>query len=329
MVIFSTPKPLTPETRPVQVSAFRSWQRVFPGSRLILFGYMEGLEELCREEGIIYGGQIPTHYEFPKMMISRMFQRVASDWPAEICLFLNSDILLDVTARGVLRSLDNLKAPWLATGRRRRLPPFEHGLLDSAGLERFLNEAMKTYEWGNPTALDIYMFRGMDFQGMPDFIIGNCAWDNWMIWNARSKGIPVLDLSRDFPLFHCDHEYQYSLGNTAPRMRSGPLEENNLKMLGGEGRRFHLGHCTHEMKDGTLRPKRGWSVLQRNLELWRLLHPRHEWWIRRLRYLLTPLLRISEAHTTRVEKWIRKKDKSTTQTAPGQSDSGQTRSFPE
>ena len=38
IVIFTSPKPRNDQTEAVQIAAFRSWRRVFPKARILLFG---------------------------------------------------------------------------------------------------------------------------------------------------------------------------------------------------------------------------------------------------------------------------------------------------
>ena len=133
---------------------------------------------------------------------------------------------------------------------------------------------------------------------MPDFLIGHCAWDNWMIFNARNCRIPMIDASVDLPIYHFDHDYSYSKGNTELAKRAGPLEERNLQLLGGDAKRFHLGHATHELRNGVLKKKKGGAVWQRNVELWRLQHPQWEREIKIVRSIFHPFIRRWERNTT-------------------------------
>lgn len=127
-----------------------------------------------------------------------------------------------------------------------------------------------------------------------------------MIYHARALRIPVIDMSDEMRVIHCDHDYSYAKGNTAPGRRDGPLEEGNLKMLGGENRLFHLGHATHELRDGKVTQCRGWGPIQRNLEIWQMNHPGQSWWWRPIRRLFHPLLKLWQGHTTQAEDWNRR-----------------------
>jgi len=233
-----------------------------------------------------------------------MFQSVVTQWPEEIHLYLNSDILLDDSSIQVTELLRSRPGPWLASARRRCLPPWS-GPVPSGGQawKTFFGRVDREGTWGEACALDLFLFRGLPFAGMPAFRIGHRGWDNWMIFHARAEGIPVIDASRELRVIHCDHDYSYAQGNSAPRRRDGPLEDANLRLLGGEEKLFHLGHATHELRDGAVQPRRGWPVRQRSLELWQILHPGQRWWWQPLRSLFHPLLKSWQAATTREESW--------------------------
>jgi len=233
-----------------------------------------------------------------------MFQSAARRAGGETILYLNSDILLDDSAAATIRELGALRGSWLGSARRWCLPPWSGEPPDQEEeWQKFFKRARQVGRWGEACALDLFLIRGLSFASMPPFFIGHRGWDNWMILHARQQGIPVLDLSRSLRAIHCDHDYSYAKGNSAPTLRDGPLEEANLCMLGGEERLFHLGHATHEWRKGSIHPRLGFSLLQRNMELWQIQNPGQGWWYRPLRRLLHPLLKIWQARTTRHEDW--------------------------
>ena len=40
------------------------------------------------------------------------------------------------------------------------------------------------------------------FKHIPDFAVGRMGYDNWLIWYARRKLIPVVDLSKQLKVIH-------------------------------------------------------------------------------------------------------------------------------
>lgn len=298
MIIFSHPKPFRPDTSAVQRAAFRSWKQSFPEARILLFGEEEGTDKTCADLGLEYAGPVRTEPGSGAALVSDIFQRVAAG-KDHLHLYINSDILLGAKAASTVARLASLSGPWLASGRRYRFP----ALFEDTGAADREAAWEKAPSWGDVSEMDYFLYKNHEIVGMPDFTIGHCAWDNWMIWQARCQGIPVVDISGTFPAYHHDHGYDYSRGNTHPRERAGPLEERNLRLLGGEARRFHLGHATHELGEKGIRRRTGTGVWQRECELFRLMHPWLELPIRYLRNLFHPLIRRWEKSTRQKEDW--------------------------
>lgn len=308
MIIFSSPKPFRPDTEPVQRSAIRSWKAAFPKAEIFLFGKEQGLVAICREEGLEHGGTLQSH-EGGGEVITPMFQQMAERFPGQPMLYLNSDIFLEPAVKETLRPLSEKEGPWIATTRRWCVPRFEGPAIDSGQWKNFWLRTSVEGEYGDACALDLFLIRDFSLKEMPPFLIGHAGWDNWMIFHARMRGIPVIDLSAEIAAIHCEHDYAYARQNTRQDRRDGPLEDHNLRLLGPESHRFHLGHATHEFREGQLAKKRGWATRQRNFELWRIRHPEHDWWVRILKSVFRPLFRLWEKQTTRTEGWSSKKRK--------------------
>ena len=290
----------------MQISAFRSWRRIFPKARVLLFGDGDTWESFARDEGLELAGPLPLGAEEGEV-IQFLFEKVSVLAGDEIAMYLNSDILLDSSAPAAIASLESLPAPWLASARRCCLGEWVGPALEKEeDWQEFYERVRKEGVFGEACAMDMFLFRKLSFQMMPPFLIGHRGWDNWMIYHARSQNIPVIDISAGMRVIHCDHDYSYAKGNSAPSRRDGPLEEANLQMLGGEERLFHLGHATHELNHEKVGQRRGWSPLQRNLELWQTQHQEQSWWWRPIRRIFHPILKLWQARTTRAENWNRR-----------------------
>lgn len=303
MILFSSPKPRRADTEAVQISAFRSWRRIFPNARILLFGEGATWESFAREQALELAGALPLGAEGGEV-IRFLFEKVSGLAGDGLAMYLNSDILLDSSALTAVASLESLPAPWVASARRCCLTQWTGpALKQEADWQEFYRRACEEGVWGEACAMDMFLFRGLSFETMPPFLIGHRGWDNWMIYHARSQKIPVLDISRAMRVIHCDHDYAYAQGSRDFTQRPQAREDHNLHLLGGEAKLFHLGHATHELRSGSLNPRKGWALKQRNLELWRLQHPGQEWWFRPLRSLLRPLVRRWEKQTTLEESW--------------------------
>lgn len=304
MLIFSSPKPFTPLTEAVQLTAIRSWRQALPSSEIILFGNNKKVPLVCKAEKVGYGGTVETNQEgFEK--ISDMFQKAANLARSSDLIYLNSDILLDQTVDWVTRMLKKVAGSYLATARRRCISGWQGPPLSGSTLDSFLKCKKNSFRWGQACSLDIFLFRGISFDEMPSFCIGQAAWDNWLIFHARCKGIPVIDLSAELRPFHCDHDYSYSRDNPNPGVRSEKRDQENLDLLGGEARRFHMGHCDYHVCKGKIVRRRGFSSWLRELEFLRIHRPKKYFWIQPFRAACRPLIRFWEKNAAQKEDWSR------------------------
>jgi len=305
MIIFSSPKPFNEVTTPVQLSAIRSWTLACPGARVFLFGDLQVVRPICEREGWLYAGSLPVT-ERGGEILSAMFSGMTRKYPNEMLLYLNSDILLEHTFSRSLAGLEQVPGPWLASCRRWCLPAWEEGAKQGPELLKFLGSVEARGHFGPASALDLFLFRGLDLVSMPPFRIGHAGWDNWMIYHACMLGIPVIDLSLTTRACHCRHDYSYARGNSSPKIRDGILEQENAWLLERENRRFHLGHASHEWRNGHLLGRQGGAFRHRQFEIWIEKNPGHQIWVRPLRRLLHPWIKRLEKRTAQEEDWTSK-----------------------
>lgn len=305
MIIFSSPKPFNKDTTSVQLSAIRSWALACPGVKIFLFGDQQAVRPICEREGWLYAGSLPVT-ERGGEILSTMFRGMSRQYPDEMLLYLNSDILLQHSFSRSLVGLEKVPGPWLASCRRWCLPAWEGGAKQGTELLKFLGSVENHGHYGPASALDLFLFRGLNLDSMPPFRIGHAGWDNWMIYHARMLGIPIIDLSPAILALHCRHDYSYARGNTSPKFRDGILEEENARILERDNRRFHLGHATHDWLGGRCVARRGRAFRHRQFEVWVEKNPANQVWVRPLRRILHPWIKRLEKSTEREENWFGK-----------------------
>lgn len=303
MIIFSSPKPRQAETEADQISSFRSWRRQFPNARICIFGDRSTWEDIILELGLEFAGRLPAG-PVGGEDISFLFRKISDEAKDSLAIYLNSDILLNDSASQVVSVLEKIPSPWLASSRRCRVAAWQGPALKSKEQwEKFFTQVREGGQWGEAYSLDIFLFRGLCFADMPPFLIGHSGWDNWIIYSNRMKGINVIDVSADLSVIHCDHGYSYAQGNSDPTRRDGALEKYNQGKAGSEDKLFHLGHATHELRNGTMLPRRNWSLRMRNLQLWEIRFPRQRWWWLPLRRVFHPIWKRWLAWTIKEENW--------------------------
>ena len=89
--------------------------------------------------------------------------------------------------------------------------------------------------------------------------MGRTVYDNWLIWRARSLGVPVIDASRVVTCVHQNHERTYtSLGMARPDagddLTQGIEARRNLQLAGGRRHVFTLRNANWVLTSRRLLP---------------------------------------------------------------------------
>ena len=86
------------------------------------------------------------------------------------------------------------------------------------------------------TGIDYFVYKRNQWKKLPDFIIGRPGFDNWLIWKARRRLFPVIDVTESLQVVHQNH----------------PV--NKLyKLEGDENKKLHNGK-TLNILDATYEP---------------------------------------------------------------------------
>lgn len=58
-------------------------------------------------------------------------------------------------------------------------------------------------------AIDYFVYPKGVWGEIPSFAIGRPAWDNWIIYRARSLNLPIVDLTKGVTVVHQNHDYSH------------------------------------------------------------------------------------------------------------------------
>jgi hypothetical protein len=83
-----------------------------------------------------------------------------------------------------------------------------------------------------PSAIDYFVFTKGLFGEIPPFAVGRPKWDNWMLYRARSKNIPIVDLSRRVEVVHQNHDYSHH--PDGDRVWESQEARKNMELAGGQ-----------------------------------------------------------------------------------------------
>jgi hypothetical protein len=231
LTFFAIPKAFRGHIDVIQRNAIKSWQRFVPECEVILLGDDGGTAEVANELALRY---IPTidRNKAGTPLLSSVFaeaQRAASH---SILCYVNADIMLMGDFLQAVRSVAHQKSSFLLVGRRWDIDirePFDFGNGWEPHLRRLLAEKGKLHAH---TGIDYFVFpRGL-WAEIPPFAIGRGAWDTWLIYEAKSQGAPVIDLTPMVAIAHQNHDYGHISGGK-PAPFSSPEAAENLVLAGG------------------------------------------------------------------------------------------------
>lgn len=240
LTFFALPKAFEGETAVRQTAALRSWRSAVPGAEILVMGAEHGLDEASRD---ISGERVAgiARNERGTPLVSDAFRRASAQGRGELLCYINSDILLfDDFAPAVEAAARSADGPFLMTGRRWNF--------DCAPGERIpakdeIHRRGSIYDEFN---MDYFVFRRGDFADLPSFAVGRPGWDSWLVYEARRRGIMVIDATHAVTAGHLNHDYSHTAeGRSGGKAAvwSGAEAEANREQAGG--RLFDLGDATH------------------------------------------------------------------------------------
>lgn len=271
ITIFSTPRPFTGEFDGIQRDAIRSWMLLGRDCQIILVNDEENTTESVAEE---FGAEFIKECncnEYGTPLLDDVFSQVRSRACYDILAHVNADILLlsdfvDTIWRYATQSQGR---EFLLLGRRWNLEVnekihFERNdwrelLLLRVKLDGRLHSLNGMDYWVFPKAVNI---------NPPGFCVGRPGLDSWLVFYAKTHGIPVLDATDSITAIHQQHGY--------PMKRAAHFEiecDRNVRLAGGRSNMLSMREADWLLtSSGNLvRPSLGrrfWSLLAR-FKVWR------------------------------------------------------------
>lgn len=269
LTIFTIPKAFTGENGILQRNAVNSWKRAFPGCEIILFGDDPGVPEAAAKLGV---RNLPAEGKtsLGTPLLSSAFSRAQAEARGKFLMYTNADIIFLEDFTPLLEAVGG--AAFLLSGRRWDLDVTEE--------IRFNDAAAAALRKRLAAAGTIHGFSGMDYFvfpkgsiAMPPFAVGRAGWDSWLVYHARSAGVPVIDATGVVTAIHQNHDYSHSKFGEKKRV-GGPELQYNIELAGGLGNMMTMREADWLLSvDGLKRPGlfRRILALLAVSPLWRLL----------------------------------------------------------
>ena len=263
LTCFSTPKAFRGHTGIIQRNAIRSWTLMRPPPEIILFGDDEGTAEVAKSFGVCHVPQVVRN-EYGTPLLNDLFEQAQSAAAYDVLCYVNADVIL---MGDFFRAVDQVvrwKSLFLLVGQRWDID-LKESLDFPVGWESDLRARLGGQGVLHPsTGMDYFVFpRGM-WGAIPPFAIGRTAWDNWLVYRARARRVPVVDATDALTVVHQAHDYSH-VPPKAGNVLAGPEAKRNLNLAGGWKHIFTLDDATHMLGMGGPRLAISLKHLQRRL----------------------------------------------------------------
>ncbi len=271
LTIFTVPKPFRGHIGVIQRNALGSWTRLEPRCQVIVCGEEEGAAEAAAECGAEFVPEVARN-EYGTPLLSSVFALAAERARYAVLCYVNADIVLLPDFIAAADHVARRRNRFLMVGQRWDLDlrePLAFRSLDWAQATRRL-----TRETGGlhpPAGSDYFVYPRGAMGTLPEFAVGRPGWDNWFIYRARARRLPVVDATRVTTVIHQNHDYAHVAGTSGTDWE-GPEAVRNRALMGGKDHVFTLLDATHELTPKGLVRTTSATHLRRRLAALPALH---------------------------------------------------------
>ena len=250
ITFFSAPRPFNNIFSIIQKNAISSWINLNGEKEILLFSD----EKKTIDKSVIYCNSFKCN-NLGTPLISSLFNKAKKigSWPT-FC-FINSDIILPGNFLDVVQSCNSHFDNFLLIGRRNDIDlkskiDFYDQNKTKVFWDNIINSASKHGVWG----IDYFVFKKNTWGDIPDFAIGRFMYDNWLIWEARRRHVPIIDASEELFILHQNHGYNTKGFDGENSVRNGEEGLENKKLF-GKAWNFGIQDSTHKLIKGKIYKK--------------------------------------------------------------------------
>jgi len=274
LTIFATPKPFRGRIAVIQRNAIRSWTLLRPACEIILMGNDEGTAEIAAEFGLRYVPDVARN-TFGTPLVSDLFKQAQQLSVNNLFCYVNSDIILMSDFIQAIQRVVDQKSRFLLVGHRWNLDVKEVLEFKPDWEEKLRSQVKKFATLAGMSAIDFFVFpRGL-LGEIPPFAIGRPAWDNWMLYRARTQSVPLIDATPVMLAVHQNHDYSHLPQGQEKEegLWKGEEQLANVKLAGSAAHAFSLFDATHLLTPQKLRLAYDLDRLLRYCETLPILYP--------------------------------------------------------
>ena len=193
LTLFTMPRLFRDHIAVIQRNAIRSWTLLRPRCEIILCGDDAGVASTAAELSVRHIPDIARN-EYGTPLVSDAFAQAERAARHRILCYINADIIVMSDFLAAVSRIQ--KARFLMLGQRWDLDLQASWDFDQPHWEaRLRAEAQARGSLHPYTGVDYYVFPKGIWGEIPPFAVGRTTYDNWLIWRARSLGLPVIVVS--------------------------------------------------------------------------------------------------------------------------------------
>ncbi len=215
LTLFSVAKPFRGEFATIQRNAIASWARLEPACQILLLGNEEGIAEVAAETGATHVPELVRN-EFGTPLVSSIFSEAEKHARFPYLCYINADILLLSDFLPAIQEIHAWNSRSLIVGRRWDLDIHESLIWESHWRDALRARLRAAGKLHPRSGIDYFVFKSGLWGSIPPFATGHCGyWDNWLIFRARTLGVPVVDATKCLTAIHQNHGHIYHAGGEA------------------------------------------------------------------------------------------------------------------
>ena len=231
----------------LQDNALSSWRALSPSVQVIVFGAETGVADAANGVGALHVPEIATS-EHGTPLVSDLFRRAQELATNEMLCFVNADIILPPKLLDAVETTVTIRPDAIGVGQCRDIEIDG----DVRGWTPDLEAAARAAPLRGPGGIDYIVFARGAFPTMPPFAVGRANFDNWLLWDARKRGLAVVDFTEAVPAIHQMHAYGHLEGGQTEAY-FGAEARRNFALAGGRLRLFNVDDATHRLTPNGLR----------------------------------------------------------------------------
>jgi len=244
LTIFTVPKPFRGHIEIIQRNAIQSWIKLNHQCEVILFGDEYGTNKVASEFGILHVPQVNLN-EYNTPLVNSVFNSAQSMAKYPILCYVNTDIIFLSDFIRAVQTISQAMSRFLIVGQRWDLDLRDSLDFNKTNWEQNIRTAVvKHGKLHDIQGIDYFVFTNGLWGEIPPLSVGRAAWDNWMIYRARTLGIPVVDATQVTTVIHQNHDYSHHIKGRKGVYR-GVEAKRNVKLIGGIYHAFNIRDSSH------------------------------------------------------------------------------------